>query len=83
MGGVCFLSNLSSLYRYPPPTRKSSPWAALSIFHGYILKFVKKYGFIPADSMMEAARHLDGSNIGYADGHVKFQVKARLPLVLF
>jgi prepilin-type N-terminal cleavage/methylation domain-containing protein/prepilin-type processing-associated H-X9-DG protein len=38
---------------------------------------------LPADSMMEAARHLDGSNIGYADGHVKFQVKNNLPLVYF
>jgi prepilin-type N-terminal cleavage/methylation domain-containing protein/prepilin-type processing-associated H-X9-DG protein len=38
---------------------------------------------LPADSMMEAARHLDGSNIGYADGHVKFQVKNNLALVYF
>jgi prepilin-type N-terminal cleavage/methylation domain-containing protein/prepilin-type processing-associated H-X9-DG protein len=38
---------------------------------------------LPADSMMEAARHLDGSNVGYADGHVKFQVKNNLPLVYF
>jgi prepilin-type N-terminal cleavage/methylation domain-containing protein/prepilin-type processing-associated H-X9-DG protein len=36
-----------------------------------------------ADSMFEAARHLEGSNIAYADGHVKFTVKNRLPLLYF
>lgn len=38
---------------------------------------------LPADSMFEAARHLDGSNIAYADGHVKFAVKNNLPLLTF
>ncbi len=38
---------------------------------------------LAADSVMEAARHLEGSNICYADGHVKFQVRSRLPLVEF
>jgi len=41
------------------------------------------FGSLPTDSVMEAARHLDGSNIGYADGHVKFQVKNQLPFVNF
>ncbi len=40
-------------------------------------------GVLPADSVMEAARHLEGSNICYADGHVKFQVRSRLPIVEF
>ena len=39
--------------------------------------------FLSADSMMEARRHLDGSNIGYADGHVKFAIGSNLPNVLF
>ena len=41
------------------------------------------FATLPGDNVMEAARHLDGSNIGYADGHVKFQVRSRLPLLDF
>lgn len=35
------------------------------------------------DNVMEAARHLDGSNVSYADGHVKFSPRMRLTLVYF
>lgn len=38
---------------------------------------------LAGDSIMEAARHLEGANIGYADGHVKFQVRSKLPFVNF